>query len=158
RAVLGAGRGQGQLPAPVRAAAEAALVAEVHDALRLGDYAEARGLLASFAGEAEGAQARRSLALARVMAAEQAGRYAEALAVLDGVLAEMEAEDPMRRSLAVVAEALAEQAGSEGRLGGSEPATASSVVGLDLAASDVLGAPYPNPSHGAAVVPLVLAE
>ncbi len=157
-AVLRARLGEGQLPAPVRAAAEAALVAEVHDALRLGDYAEARGLLASFAGEAEGAQARRSLALARVMAAEQAGRYAEALAVLDGVLAEMEAEDPMRRSLAVVAEALAEQAGSEGRLGGSEPATASSVVGLDLAASDVLGAPYPNPSHGAAVVPLVLAE
>ena len=146
------------MPTPVRAAAEAALVAEVHDALRLGAYAEAGGLLASFAGEVEGAQARRSLALARVMAAEQAGAYAEALTVLDGVLAGMEAEDSMRGALAVVAGALAERAGTEGRQGDSAPAMASNPAGLALAARDVLGAPYPNPAHGAAVVPLVLTE
>src|SRR5690606_35473262 len=81
-AVLRARLGEGQMPTPVRAAAEAALVAEVHDALRFGAYAVAGGLLASFAGEVEGAQARRSLALARVMAAEQAGAYGEALTVL----------------------------------------------------------------------------
>src|SRR5690606_14842386 len=157
-AVLRARLGEGQMPTPVRAAAEAALVAEVHDALRLGAYAEAGGLLASFAGEVEGAQARRPLALARVMAAEQAGAYAEALTVLDGVLAGMEAEDSMRGALAVVAGALAERAGTEGRQGDCAPAMASNPAGLALAARDVLGAPYPNPAHGAAVVPLVLTE
>ncbi len=155
-AVLRTRLGEGQLPTPVRAAAEASLVAEVHDALRLGDYDEAAGLLASFAGE--GAQAQRSLALARVMVAEQAGAYAEALATLDGVLSGMEAEDPMRRSLGVVVEALAERAGAEGRLGGSEPAMASSSTVPAPALGHVLAAPYPNPVRGAVVVPLVLTE
>src|SRR5690606_35474269 len=90
--------------------------------------------------------------------AEQAGSYTEALATLDGVLAGMEAEDPMRGALAVVAGALAERAGTEGRQGGTEPAMASNAPGMDLAVRDVLGAPYPNPARGAAVVPLVRAE
>ena len=156
--VLRARFGQGQLPAPLRAAAEAALVAEVHDAVRLGDYAEAGGLLSGYAEAVEGPEAGRSLALARVMVAEQAGEYGEALAVLAGVMEGMEAEDPMREALAVVAEALAGQAGGAGGRPGGSALVAASRSETNLVADEVLGAPYPNPSAGPAVVPLMLSE
>ena len=151
---------QGDLPAFLRRTAEAALVVEVREALRVESYESAEGLLSAYAPLAEGAEARRSLALSTVAVDERAGQYAEALARIEAVLAELSPEEErLAEALAVVAGVLSESAEAEGRPGGS--GHVGGALGEAAAASvegSVLSAPYPNPSRGMATVSLRLAE
>ena len=63
----------GEVPPALRATAEAALTASLHDALRHGAYTEARALVADLGERVEGADARQALALVAVALDEQAG-------------------------------------------------------------------------------------
>ena len=154
RAVRAPLNGNGNLPAARRAAAEAALIAAVADALRHENYAAADGLVAAFEDRVEGAEARRTLALHAAMADEAAGRYAEALARVEGVIAASGAEDAA--SLALVADALAEMLGEENRSSPVYAGTDDAGVTAGKGGSEgglALLEPYPNPSQGAVTLP-----
>lgn len=143
-------------PAPVRAAAEAALVAEVREALRVESYETAETLLSTYVPLTEGTEARRSLALSAASLDEQAGRPEEALMRVEAVLAELSPEDErLAEALQVVAGLLEESAGGAGRPGsaaGTDGPSGAATVGEGA----VLLAPYPNPAQAVATVPLNL--
>ncbi len=139
----------------LRGAAEAALLAEVADALRHGAYEDAEGLVAQHEELVEDVEQQRSLSLHAAMAAEAAGRVAEAYARVEAVRAALVAEgrEDEAEGPALVAAALEAQLGPE----------AAPVLGPQVAlgraggpARVALGAPYPNPSAGNVTVPLVL--
>jgi hypothetical protein len=150
-----------------REAAEAALVAAVHDALRAGRYDSTRSLLAPFDGgagalpEVEGSGVRTTLALAQVALDEAAGDLASAITRLDALWAEVGSEDAqLARDLAATAAMLARRLSGEGRggylSGPTAPATAAAVGGVP-AAYALLPA-YPNPFTGRTAVPFALPE
>ncbi len=163
RAVLASLRGlldRESLPAPLAATAARALQSEVSDALRHERYAEAEALLSTYGDRIADARAQRGLALSRVILDEQAGRYGEALAGMEKVIASLgDDEAEVATDLALVAAAIAEAVGIEA----VEPSAATAEAAPPTASASLpqrfkLGAAYPNPVAGAATVPFALPE
>ncbi len=155
RGALGSGLAPGH-----QATAEQALVVEVEFALAAEAYAAADALAVASGAFVEGADAAQTLAINRVAVDEALGRYAEALARLDELLAavadEEVAEDLVFLSDQIAAK-LAEAMG--GREGGAPPAqAAASRTDASLPQAFALGAAYPNPTARGATVPFDLPE
>lgn len=152
--------GDGSVPAPRRATAEAALTATLHDALRHGAYDEARTLLADLGERVEGTEARQALDLVAVALDEQAGDVEGALGRVYALLAELDPEVQLARDLEATAALLEGRLGAGGR---AAPARYASEEGpnaaLGIGDTEVVLRPaYPNPMTGQALVPVVLAE
>ncbi len=151
------------VPPSLRRVAEAALQAEVHDALLHGAYATADSLLAAYSPLVTDEDERRALALASVSVDEQAGRYAEALATLGAVIAALPAEEAdLAEDLGRVAEAVAAHVGGGARNAPvGEAATVAdkgSAEASGLPATFALEAAYPNPFDRTATLPVALPE
>jgi len=141
----------GTVPASVRPAAEAALEAEVTDALARGDYPAARALLAQYSGRVTGDGVRRSLTVIQAYLVAHEGRRAEAAALVEAVAAE-ERNPAAARELTMLAAALADEFGSGA--GGFAPDGPGLAV---VATAQERGLRIvPNPVSGAATVQLVL--
>jgi hypothetical protein len=147
--------GEPSLPGAVRTVAEAALIAEMDEAIRAGDYAGATALVAGAAGRVEGADALRRLRLVEVSLDEQAGRYESALARLATLIAAVpETEAGLRRDLQARAAVVAERGGLTAGAAAAPLASASGMEGPPAVLA--LRPPYPNPTSRGATVPLDL--
>jgi len=149
--------GHGALPAPLRATAEAALAAEVSDALLAEDYDAAGALLLGYGDRVEGESIRRELALSEAVLDARAGRYAEAAARVAAVAAS-ETDEGAARELSALADAYARRAGQgEGRVAAT-PGSASASASAAVTASPAVLSTYPNPFNPVAVVTLEVAS
>lgn len=154
--------GEDPMPPPLRRAAEQALRAEVADALRAEDYDEAEALLADYGPLVDDDETRYGLLLSAASVDEQRGRYAEAVAKINEVLAVLppEAEE---LALALGHEvAVIERRMSEGGTGRAAGKAATSEAARNTSASAptafALKAAYPNPFDASAVVPFEIPE
>ncbi len=146
------------LPALLRATAEAALEVEAVELLTRGEHEGARELLAL---PVEGGGVGRVLSLVEAHLEAGAGRYAEAAALVAAVAAEEaangEPESGLDEVLLDLASVYAERAGSGERARGA--GLEALARGTDAVLPDAAGvslAAYPNPSAGAATVALTL--
>ena len=148
----------GSSPPPVRVSAEAALAAEVAEAVWHGDFETADGLATAYAAVVD-ATAEQDLALGVVAVDEQAGRYAEALARIAAVLAQLdEDEAALTADLEHVAALIESKMDSENRSAEEPVATAKSGATVGLPAEYALEPAYPNPFTGRTTLPLALPE
>ncbi len=150
------------LPDPadaLRHTAEAALGAEVSEALLREDYDLAEALLAAY-GDGSVEEGRLSLLLSAVALHEQGSRYADAL-VLVGEATLLVPEDEaaeLELIAALIEERRAEEteasSGIAGKAAGTAPTSASGTVALPVEVA--LHPAYPNPTAGGATVPFDL--
>ena len=148
----------GALSSELREAAEAALVAEVADALRHDAYGDADELVAAHESLVTGEEAARSLSLHAAMVDEAAGRFTEALARVDRVRTALEDEGRFEEAEgpALVAAALEARMAAAGETEGIvAQGTQSRSAAVD---SFRLLAPYPNPAAHSVTVPVVLGD
>lgn len=150
------------LPAGMRATAEAALMAEALDMLSAEGYEEAVTLLDEWASYVESAQVLQVLRMVEVHVAASAGNYASAAALVETVAAEAdEAEAEALSTLVALytgrAEDAAAREGGPAARGGAPGNAAARSVGSGAVAGPTLAA-YPNPFEHTATVALALGE
>ncbi len=138
-----------------RAVAEAALEVETVAALAREDYEAANDLITSWAPRAESPAVVGVLRLTEGHLAAQAGRYAEASALVESVAA-AEPDADVQRELRAVAAAYARRAGDGGR--GVSGTDASQTTSVAESPSEVTLAVFPNPTRSTATVVLGLRE
>jgi hypothetical protein len=149
-----------ELPAGAREPAEAALSAEVAEALLREDYALAAGLLSGPGRRVEGPEARRRLRYAELTLDLQVRRFDSALARIDTLLTALpEALESERRGLLARARVIEERQATRSAAHAVLPdaATNGSTAG-GSSADPQLGAPQPNPAAGSARLVLELPE
>ncbi len=142
----------------LQAAGEAALIAEVADALRRGLYDEADALVRAHEDLVRDEDAQRSLSLHAAMAAEADGRTDEAYARVEAVYQALVAEERFEEAEGpeMMLAALATQ---QGRSAPPEVVALGETQSRSRAeVRFALGAPYPNPSAGSVTVPLTLGR
>ncbi len=149
-----------EVPAAERPGAEAALVCELDEALRLSDYLSATFLLDGYTARATGLDAARALPLRRASVDEASGDYASALLayMAEAALLDADGDAALAGAFRAVVEAVAarglEADSSVVVVPPSDGGAASQAEGLP--AEYALLAAYPNPSPGAFTVPLAL--
>ena len=146
-----------QAPGPHRPAASAALRVEVQEAVRSGEYDEARALLVEHGTAEIGDRDQLALDLAEVVLYEQTGEYAEALSALRAVQAGLPEDDLLLgESLAMEAAVLEERLAEAGMFPEARTGTLASASTEELPTAYKLGLGYPNPSRGTVTLPLAL--
>ncbi len=156
--------------AALRATGEAALGAEVSEALLQEVYDDASGLLVEYNPEVHSEEERLTLILSAVSVLEQAGQYGSALARIADAQALLGPEDEeLREELDWIAEIIAARAvdstngrGEGGQAASKQGETTSSVASrtgsASVPAEYALQAAYPNPTSRGATVPFDLPE
>ncbi len=149
------------VPEAERPGAEAALVCELDEALRLSDYPTATSLLDGYAARATGPDAVRALPLRRASVDEASGDYASALAAYtaEAALLEADGEAALAGAFRAVAEAVAARAAeADSSVVVVDPDGGAASQAEGLPAAFALLAAYPNPSPGGFTVPLALPD